>query len=401
MIWDPLERLLWGIAITLLIFCGIFYFRKGRQNENVKDKILFYGFTFFFICLAISRFFEYLSDFFIIGSFKNFTFYGDYDNIDPQYNLFYKLSEIVFEIQFIILFLAFEVNIKRTKGIITIIQIILVSLLIIVPVDSKMFYTVIAVTFIYSCTVTLFVLFFFTKASKLEFKAIGAFLILSAMLFGISEILSFWQIKELNTVPLIISPLFYILGAFIGMFPITSNPERFSRFIHYWDFSSIVNIIIVVILEIFFISTGFPLSFIFGLNWFFLLIVVLQYHIIKDIKSQKVGIMKQDSLDISPNILEMFTKPQKITEEEVSVSKERRICLVCKGKLARQMYICPYCGSFYCKKCSNTLTNLENACWVCNAPFDESKPVKVTTEPEKLDVEIEKIDFKANKKNKQ
>jgi len=40
------------------------------------------------------------------------------------------------------------------------------------------------------------------------------------------------------------------------------------------------------------------------------------------------------------------------------------------------MYICPDCDTFYCKKCSKTLVNLENACWVCNHPFDESKPVK-------------------------
>ena len=230
MIWDPIERLLWGIAISLLILCGIIYFRKWRQNENFKDKILFYGFTFLFICLAISSFFEYLSDFFIIGRFKNFAFYGDYDKVDPQYNLFYKLSEIVFEIPFIILFLAFEVNIKRTKGIITMIQIIFVSILIILPVASIMFYTVVAIAFIYSSTIILFVFFFFTRASKLEFKAIGAFLILSSILFGAAEILSFWQIKELNVIPLIIPPLLYIIGAIFGLFSWLVIPNDFRAF---------------------------------------------------------------------------------------------------------------------------------------------------------------------------
>jgi len=88
MIWDPIGRFLWSVAILLLILCGILYFRKGKQNENVKDKFLFYGFTFLFICLAISRFFEYLSDFLILGCFKNFMFHGDYDNVNLQYLFF-------------------------------------------------------------------------------------------------------------------------------------------------------------------------------------------------------------------------------------------------------------------------------------------------------------------------
>lgn len=30
------------------------------------------------------------------------------------------------------------------------------------------------------------------------------------------------------------------------------------------------------------------------------------------------------------------------------------------------------------------LSNLENVCWVCETPFDESKEVHITTEEEKL-----------------
>ena len=40
------------------------------------------------------------------------------------------------------------------------------------------------------------------------------------------------------------------------------------------------------------------------------------------------------------------------------------------------MYTCPACDALYCIKCSDSLSNLENACWVCNTPFDESKPTK-------------------------
>jgi hypothetical protein len=71
-----------------------------------------------------------------------------------------------------------------------------------------------------------------------------------------------------------------------------------------------------------------------------------------------------------------------ITEEEISISKEKKICLVCKGKLSgfNLAFICSGCDTLYCEKCARTLSTLENACWVCDIPFDESKPVKLPEE---------------------
>jgi len=63
-------------------------------------------------------------------------------------------------------------------------------------------------------------------------------------------------------------------------------------------------------------------------------------------------------------------------EEKVTVHKEKKSCLVCKGEVERfNIYICPECNSIYCNNCAQTLTNLENACWVCNAPIDALKPI--------------------------
>jgi hypothetical protein len=63
-------------------------------------------------------------------------------------------------------------------------------------------------------------------------------------------------------------------------------------------------------------------------------------------------------------------------EEKVTVHKEKKSCLVCKGEVERfNIYICPKCNSIYCNNCARTLTNLENACWVCNAPIDALKPI--------------------------
>ncbi len=82
-----------------------------------------------------------------------------------------------------------------------------------------------------------------------------------------------------------------------------------------------------------------------------------------------------------------LSKRREITEEEVSISKEKKICVVCKGKaIGYNIFICPNCDTVYCQKCVQTLSNLENTCWACNVPLDPSKPFKLYQEEE---IEIE------------
>ncbi len=94
-------------------------------------------------------------------------------------------------------------------------------------------------------------------------------------------------------------------------------------------------------------------------------------------------------LDKDILILIIFTRPQKVTEEEVIFHRERKICLVCKGKLLRSIYLCPECDALYCIKCSEALSTMENVCWACYTPIDPAKPVKIIKEQEK-DIEISK-----------
>ncbi len=75
-----------------------------------------------------------------------------------------------------------------------------------------------------------------------------------------------------------------------------------------------------------------------------------------------------------------------VTEERVSVSKEKKICLVCKGEVFRFSFICE-CGAIYCGNCAQALTNLENMCWVCDIPIDYLKPAKPSMEEEKVKIE--------------
>lgn len=127
----------------------------------------------------------------------------------------------------------------------------------------------------------------------------------------------------------------------------------------------LIEAILILGIALIFIRIGI---FIIPIFWYLgLREVSVKKHEIKPIKEVKV---EGDLFRLSE------TKPGEITEEEVVYHKEQEICLICKGKVDRFCYICPDCRALYCEKCAHALTKLENACWVCNVPFDKSKPSK-------------------------
>ena len=75
-----------------------------------------------------------------------------------------------------------------------------------------------------------------------------------------------------------------------------------------------------------------------------------------------------------------------IIEEKVDVHKETKICMICKGEVAGYIYLCE-CDAIYCENCVKALIDLENACWVCETPIDQSRPIK---QFKKDEVEIKK-----------
>ena len=95
---------------------------------------------------------------------------------------------------------------------------------------------------------------------------------------------------------------------------------------------------------------------------------------------------------VEGGLIRLTKRPDHITEEEVTFHKEKKICLVCKGKLSRSLYLCPKCDALYCDNCAQALANLENVCWVCDEPLDEAKPTKVMELEEDDSIKIDKKD---------
>jgi len=114
----------------------------------------------------------------------------------------------------------------------------------------------------------------------------------------------------------------------------------------------------------------------------------------EDVKIREIP--KKDVI-IEEGLFRLSKRPDNITEEEVTFHREKKICLVCKGRVQKFNYICPMCDALYCMKCAQALTNLENVCWVCDSPIDDSKPVKVSPKSEDI---IEEPSIKKDLKQK-
>ncbi len=99
-------------------------------------------------------------------------------------------------------------------------------------------------------------------------------------------------------------------------------------------------------------------------------------------KRRRAGAPMSDRMELArldERIVKMLQKRRaltvQVTEENVAISEEKKICLVCKGEVLGFSFICK-CGATYCENCARALTNLENVCWACDVPIDYSKPVK-------------------------
>jgi len=375
LIWDPLERLLGGISITLGFIMAILYLYRSRERTIQSERHLVSAFGILVCGATILLIFYYFLQFLLPGSFIQYTFYIDDSTVDLNYNIVERLGWVVFFIIYsLYVFFQERIVIKRTKYSLSIILMVFIFLLSI-TLTYDIFDTIQTLCYGFLGLVVTIMIIIMTRRSRVEFKAVGAFLIAALVMNSLSIRLLSLPFKELNLLPLFLPQLFLITGWILGMIPFLIKSSRLERAKDYW----IANIILILI----YLTFIFILYLLVG--EFIKLLTLTIYFIISiyagfdTLKSLKPASLVKDSPELqrdTQSVLEPFVRPQKITEEEVSISKEKRVCLVCKANLERAMYMCPECQTFYCQKCSNTLMGLENACWFCNTPFDQSKPSK-------------------------
>ncbi|MFW9949715.1 MAG: B-box zinc finger protein, partial [Candidatus Thorarchaeota archaeon] len=112
--------------------------------------------------------------------------------------------------------------------------------------------------------------------------------------------------------------------------------------------------------------------------------IVVIYFSLREAPEKPEKIRPKKEIKVEEGLFRLIERPDVITEEEVSISKEKKICLVCKGKVLSFSFICPECETFYCGNCAKAIMDLENACWACNQPLDASKPFKPYKKQEEI-----------------
>ena len=400
MIWTTFDRILWGIVISLQVICALKYLTLAKENENFEEKLISLSYSFVFFGIVLNLIFILVGESLIPGTFVNHAFYGNYDRVDSTYKMIIKLANFFGFAGFTLFFYTFERIIKRTKYILTISWVIGLALLLILPYEFLRNNLFISFFSIFLYIFFLSVLLFYTKWSRLEFKAVSSLLLLGSLLIGLGSILISEPIKRQNIGPslLILTALIYLVGTLMAISPTLIDTKVFTESLskkNYWILSGIIVLGFMIIIEIYFIIYEFPIDILIQTS---VAVSMGAFSIFYTLKSMKIQIAEEKN-NKTMQFLEAFTKPKKVTEEEVSISKEKKICLVCKGKVARSnIFLCPECDTFYCSKCSEALSNLENACWVCETPFDESKPVRLPEKKEEEKIAVESKDQKKTKK---
>jgi hypothetical protein len=361
-----------------------------------KNLLLGFGFLLFF-GMALTHIFLYIGTLLIPGWYTGHAYYVNFDENLPLggvENIYLLASLFLNYIGSMFFILMFERAIKTTKYIFGSIALILTSISLII-----IEFSIISTGF--NLYVMTFIIFWLSIKSSKKLQLAAIFLIIGSS-FGNLAIVIRIPIYVLGIHPSFPLILILISGLFV-FFPFFVNIETIKEYklILLWIFLIVVEFFIIVISVyiIFHLPILFALELILCVPLFLIWCILAIYKIYKIAteKPSKYLDATKESVEKRQDIIKAFVKPKRVTEEEVSFSKEKKICLVCKGKLERKMYMCPDCSTFYCNKCSDTLSNLENACWVCETPFDKSKPVKLE-EKETEKVKVEKINHKNVKK---
>jgi hypothetical protein len=367
---------------------------------------MLFGFGLFFLGLSFSTVFFFLSNFVVEGDYIGHEFYANIDEnllfgglyfINHNYKVFLSLaitSLFLGILSFIFIFERIHQKVfrpdsyKKPKYFMTITNIILL-IIAIMNVDFAIF-----VFLLDSWIITLIFLWISLQSTK-ELQVVSVFILIGSNLsFFAANYLAGANIFGIDPFA---PPLIIIIGSILVISPFYLNVEKIleKKPLFHWSFLITIHAIMLgsVFLTIRFTVLPFYLTIFFVLQNIALFGLMIGFGVLQKINKKHPKVLthlerwKEDKPEIQ-RIFGGFTKPKQLTEEEVSVAKEKRICLVCKNKLEKKMYICPECNTFYCNKCSDTLSTLENACWVCDAPFDETKPVQMKDETEDI-VDIE------------
>lgn len=408
-LWTPIEILLRSSMIYLGVFGAFRYFSRARSLEIKQQKDILLAFAFGCLSIGLSSIFQLSAAFYYPGVYENGVYIGLRDDtVFPVHQILIVSNSIIY-LGIILFVFNIEQSTRRTKYLLTITSVIFYVLHIIAfwPVPTNRALTNLSIALIYTTFLSSVIVLLLTSSK--EFQNYALFFIAA---ISINMLMGILITPEIDYLLISISILFTILpdffnviSAIIYVIPAFFSMDRMKKL------SPLV--FLVIILSLIYIGLIFQIIFIeiVGIGAFFVyltiasIISLLAINVIRNtdksahLQPQMLTNDTSTTSSLDKNLLDVFSRPDKLTDEEVSVSKERKVCLVCKGKINGITYICRECETFYCTKCYDALVNLENRCWACDLPLDETKPSKALEEKEKQAEIIEANKIKKTKKN--
>lgn len=397
-IWTTLERVLTMSLVCVAFIGALKYLINAKNKENKSERMLLLGFTILLVSFGIGMLMLFVSGFYHQGTLENGIFTGIYDHDLSPVKEFRLVKHVTVYGGYLGFTFQFERSQRKTRYLLSITYLIFY-------IDYLIEYVfglgLLAYQFVIFMLIFFLTMIWLLIQSDLEFQNLALIFLMG---FGTTASLGVfsnpYRLQEASlTIPvelimllLLIATIIITLPAFIDLEHfITLNPKPIF-------YSTLLVMIFIMSLQffLFFISYGseeFIMTIILMIIIFSTTILVYRRNMTY-LRESAESPVNQGSQE-KPQILTAFSKPKKVLEEEVTISKEKKICIVCKGKVGRNnVYLCPGCDTFYCKKCSVTLVTLENACWVCDTPIDETKPVIRPKQEEKDEITIEETTHK-------
>jgi hypothetical protein len=385
-----------GIATILFFVVASRYFALSKKKDNPIEKSIVKSYAYVIFFIGIYLIFITLSFFYIEGEYKGHIYWGNVNNPSLIYMWLIKGAYISFLGAFIYYFNTYEKIFKKKHHFGLIATIVIVIMILLLPYEFVLHYffpfSYVVMMIYYGHT-----MFNLMKRSQKDLRAATSFIILGSVCTGQFVAFISPAFLRFENAVILIFPIVLIVGILLNMAPTVFKPEYFSRNIKYWYLFTFIlagNVLISVFYVFLVIKI---LEYLIMAIIFFVFYLVEGLFTIRFIKREE----SQEFTTSDVEVMGIFTKPKKISEEEIMFHKEKKICLVCKGKIGGFMFTCIDCDALYCDNCARTLSNLENACWVCNTPFDKTKPSRPYREKEEeITIEATEKSLKKHKSNK-
>jgi len=358
------------MGISLSFITAISYYNIGKKKENSLEKSFNYAYSIAIFCLSIELLFIVLGFLFLEGSYQGHSFIVNFQNLTIAFHWLIKIAYFFFWIAFIPYYFTYEKMMERNKHIVSWLFLTIAILMILLPYDiaiGYLHYFALGFISIYF-NITLFKLM---KLSQRKLRAATAFILMGTGLLIMTLIFTYPGLIERGISPsLSLASFYWLIGTALCLIPSIINPDYFLRGKAFWYFVCAFLPIQYLLLALYCFSNG---VIDIGLISIFEVVfnTILSIKFIKFLRTEDNIQEKHQA-----GLIGVFTQPQKITEEEVSIYRDKAICLVCKGVVANFSYICSNCKALYCNKCVKALMDMENVCWACDSQLDENKPIK-------------------------